>query len=164
MSTPTTDSDHLPVISLSTDDAGEILTLQRAAYLSEAQLHNDLTIPPLTETLAEVRTQLAREDVRRWGIRSHRRLVAAVRVTIRGHDAELGRFTVVPDRQGEGLGTRLLRHVERHLPPAVTTISLFTGELSAANLRLYRRHGYDETHRSPAGHYELVHLTKVLPR
>lgn len=38
---------------------------------------------------------------------------------------------------------------------------LFTGERSEANLRLYRRRGYVETHRTgtPAG-YSLVHLTK----
>jgi hypothetical protein len=30
-------------------DAGEILTLQRAAYVTEAQAHGDLTLPPLTQ-------------------------------------------------------------------------------------------------------------------
>lgn len=30
-------------------DAGEVLTLQRAAYLTEAQAHDDLSLPPLTQ-------------------------------------------------------------------------------------------------------------------
>ncbi|MER6582469.1 hypothetical protein ABT267_42790, partial [Nonomuraea sp. NPDC001023] len=36
-------------------DAGEILTLQRAAYVSEAQLYGDPYIPPLVESLEQVR-------------------------------------------------------------------------------------------------------------
>jgi len=37
-------------------DAGELLTLQRAAYLSEGELHGDFRIPPLVETLEEVQS------------------------------------------------------------------------------------------------------------
>lgn len=153
---------HLPAGALTDDDAGEVLTLQRAAYVSEAQLHSDVALPPLTQTLDELRAELGRHEVRAWGLRDRGRLVAAVRVTVRDHRAELGRLTVTPDRQGQGLGTRLLRHVEDQLPEAVDTLELFTGERSEANLRLYRRHGYHETHRAPAGHYDLVHMAKVL--
>jgi GNAT superfamily N-acetyltransferase len=45
----------------------------------------------------------------------------------------------------------------------VREIRLFTGAGSAANLRLYTRHGYRETHREPVGTLELVHLAKPLP-
>lgn len=131
---------------LSTADAGEILTLQRAAYLRETQLHDDLALPPLTETLDELVRVLARPDVLARGIR------------------ELGRLIVAPDRQGEGIGTALLDQAENSVPATVTTITLFTGERSVANLRLYRRHGYRETHRSPAGHYQLVHMRKPIRR
>jgi len=37
---------------------------------------------------------------------------------------------------------------------------LFTGEHSKANLRLYRRLGYQPTGRMPAGSYDLVQLAK----
>jgi hypothetical protein len=39
-------------------------------------------------------------------------------------------------------------------------IELFTGEHSLGPLRLYRRHGYHETHRTPEARYELIHLAK----
>jgi hypothetical protein len=39
-------------------------------------------------------------------------------------------------------------------------LELFTGEHSHANLRLYRRLGYRDTHRTRAGRYDLVHLRK----
>lgn len=162
MTMNSTESSHPLISALTVVDAGEVLTLQRAAYVSEAQLHNDVTLPPLTQTLEELRAELGRDDVRAWGMREQGRLLAAVRVTVRDHRAELGRLTVTPDRQGEGLGTYLLRHVEDNLPAAVDTIVLFTGERSEPNLRLYRRHGYQETHRTPASQYDLVHMRKTL--
>jgi hypothetical protein len=42
-------------LRLRTDDAGEVLTLQRAAYVTEAQAHRDLLLPPLMQTFAELR-------------------------------------------------------------------------------------------------------------
>ena len=42
---------------LGPDDAGEILTLQRAAYVGEAMLY-DQFLPPLHETLEEIRAVL----------------------------------------------------------------------------------------------------------
>ena len=39
-------------------DAGEILTLQRAAYVGEAMLY-DQFLPPLSETLDEIRAVCA---------------------------------------------------------------------------------------------------------
>ena len=50
----------------------------------------------------------------------------------------------------------------RGVPAGTREIHLFTGERSEANLRLYRRHGYVETHRTPAGGHDLVHLVKAL--
>jgi GNAT superfamily N-acetyltransferase len=155
------------VVTLDTDDAGEMLTLQRAAYVTEAQAHRDLDLPPLAQSLEDLASELADPEVLALGLRHHgRRLVAAVRVRVRAAAptvAEVGRLTVAPDRQRQGLGSRLLGVVERHLATDVAEIQLFTGERSPGNLRLYSRLGYAETHRTPtpAG-YALVHLTKPL--
>lgn len=40
------------------DDVGEILTLQRAAYVTEAQLYDDCRLPPLTQTYQELEAEL----------------------------------------------------------------------------------------------------------
>lgn len=141
-------------------DAGEILTLQRAAYLSEARLHGDYSIPALTQTLAELEAELADASVIALGIRSGGRLVASVRLRVRGTTAELGRLTVVPDLQGRGLGTRLLAAVDGALPAQVERIELFTGEKSTANIRLYERMGYVEDRRASAGAYDMVFLSR----
>jgi ribosomal protein S18 acetylase RimI-like enzyme len=152
-----------PIVRLGVADAGELLTLQRAAYVTEAQSHADPGLPPLRQTLAELREELASADVVALGIRDRGRLVATVRVRSGGAGpgaAELARLAVAPDRQGEGMGTRLLLEAERHMPPGVSSLVLITGEHSHANLRLYERHGYVETHRTPAGTHELVHMRK----
>ncbi|MBV9845698.1 MAG: GNAT family N-acetyltransferase [Kutzneria sp.] len=145
-------------------DAGEVLTLQRAAFVTEAQTHNDPMLPPLLQSLDELRAELDRSTVRAWGIREAGRLIASVRLELDGTVARLGRASVAPDRQGRGVGTRLLRAAEDQVPGTITAIELFTGEHSSANLRLYRRLGYVEFHRSPHGAYELVHMRKDLAR
>ena len=153
----------MELVRLGADDAGEVLTLQRAAYVSEAQAHADLDLPPLRQSLTDLTAEPGRDDVLALGGRDDAgRLLAAVRVTVDGSVAEVGRLTVVPDRQGQGLGSRLLAAVESQLPSSVRQLRLFTGERSEANLRLYRRLGFTETHRTatPAG-YAVVHLSKA---
>ncbi len=153
------------VVTLSGGDAGELLTLQRAAYVTEAQVHDDVSLPPLMQSLDDLVSELMQPDVIAFGVRDgSRRLVAAVRVYLSSgepHTAELGRLIVAPDMQGRGLGSRLLELTEERLPEQITALRLFTGERSFGNLRLYTRFGYQETHRTPTpGGYALVHLTK----
>ncbi|MFJ7212065.1 GNAT family N-acetyltransferase [Amycolatopsis sp. NPDC098790] len=147
-----------PVIRLGAADAGEVLTLQRAAYVTEARAHDDWELPPLLETLDETRTALAGLS---WGIREAGRLVASVRLTVTGSVAVIGRLVVAPDRQGFGLGGSLLRHAESAAPAEVTLFRLFTGSKSVGPLHLYAKHGYRETHRTPENNHELVHLEKA---
>ena len=147
--------------TLGTSNAGEILTLQRAAYITEASAHHDFCLPPLTQTIEELRRELADPHVVALGVWENSRLLGAVRLRQIGPAVELGRLTVVPDRQGEGIGSFLLRAAETVFPEA-TELRLFTGEHSLANIRLYERCGYVETSRTPAGDYSLVHLVKVL--
>lgn len=143
---------------LATADAGELLTLQRAAYASEAQLYHDAFLPALTQTLAELEEELRGASA--LGIRDSGRLVAAVRWTVAGDTAHIGRLVVAPDRQGEGLGTMLLRAAQD--ASGTPRSELFTGHLSVANLRLYEREGYVETRRVPLHDgVELVYLTRA---
>ena len=69
-----------------------------------------------------------------------------------------------PAHQGRGLGRRLLRHAEdearRH---GHREIRLLTNERYAANIAMYRRYGYAETHREPYLGTDLVHFSKVVP-
>jgi GNAT superfamily N-acetyltransferase len=140
------------VEELTTADAGEILTIQRAAYVGEAMLY-DQFLPPLYETLDEIRAVLEDAGVVVLGIRDRGRLIGTARVKA---DGEIARIAVAPDRQHEGLGTRLL---EAAIERGGTW--LFTGDRSEANLRLYARHGFLETHREPVPGHTLIYLKQT---
>lgn len=142
--------------------AGEVLTLQRAAYVPEARRYRDPELPPLVQTLEEVRAELGRADVVGLGVWDGGRLVASARLRVDGTVAHLGRLVVVPDRQGEGIGSDLLAACERVLGPEVSEIRLFTGSLSEPTIRLYERFGYVRQYETSAGTHDLVHLTKRL--
>jgi ribosomal protein S18 acetylase RimI-like enzyme len=122
-------------------DAGEILTVQRAAYLSEAQHYGEPFLPPLTETLAEVAAVLDGPDIVLVA-RSGHRLVGSVRAHLVGDTAHIGRLSVAPDQQGRGVGARLLTAIEEACAGRAARFTLFTGADSARNLTLYERHGY----------------------
>ena len=138
-------------------DAGELLTVQRAAYLSEARLHESFALPPLTETLDEIRAAIASVTVLKAVAGT--RLVGAVRGRADGDTCHIGRLAVAPDLQGNGVGTALLRAIEERFP-GVPRFELFTGGRSEPNLRLYRRFGYADLPRRPADHPDLLYLVK----
>lgn len=129
------------------DDAGEVLTLQRAAFVSEAQIYGSTDMPPLTQTLEQVEEEL--RDCIGWTARKGQRLVGALRARQDGGLLLIGRIAIAPDVQGEGIGRMLLETAETSTD--ATEAELFTGSLSEANLRLYLRCGYRETERIPQG-------------
>ena len=133
---------------ISIDDAGEVLTLQRAAFVQEALIYDAVDMPPLTQTLDEVRAEL--EDNLGCVALDGERMVGCVRARVDGDLLLIGRIAIAPDQQGSGLGTALLSAVEeRGREAGATTAELFTGSLSEANLRLYEREGYEESERVP---------------
>lgn len=144
------------------DQAGEIWTIEKAAYLPEGRRHGDLDIPPLTETLAQLRDAIAGHTV--LVARQGPRVIGSVRGAVDGEVWTVGRLMVSPDRQGEGIGDRLLTAIERLAPAGCTRAQLVTGANSAGNLGFYARRGYREVSRSgPPGAVALVRLEKPLP-
>ncbi|GAA0392452.1 GNAT family N-acetyltransferase [Microbispora corallina] len=142
------------------EDAGEILTLQRAAYVTEAQMYGDPFIGPLVESLDQVRAVVENGIVLKAVDAG--RIVGSVRGRMSGTTCLVGRLVVAPDRQGQGIGGALLAALHEAVPEA-TAFDLFTGHLSEGNLRLYRRLGYRETHRERLqDHLTLIHLRRAL--
>jgi tRNA (guanine37-N1)-methyltransferase len=121
-------------------DAGELWTLQRACWVSEARDNETWDIPPLVETLADVQRWLA--TFQTHVVRVEGRLIAAVRGRLDGNRYRIGRLMVAPDLQGRGLGRWLLELAESTAPDAAVEFELFTGARSRDNLRRYRKAGY----------------------
>ncbi|MEU5879737.1 GNAT family N-acetyltransferase [Spirillospora sp. NPDC047279] len=144
------------------DDAGELLTVQRAAYVSEAQLYGDPFIPPLVESYEQL-VKVLNADAVVLKAMLDGRLVGAVRAQFSDHTCLIGRLVVAPDMQGRGVARALMEALEREVAGRADACVLFTGHLSEDNLRLYRRLGYTETHRERvAAHLTLVHMRKPL--
>lgn len=116
------------------DEAGELLTVRRAAFVDEAQQYGDPHIPALTQTLDELREDLRRIDVVTLGAWLGHRLVGSIRVEVDGPRATLGRLAVVPDLQGKGIGTQLLLAIPPYLPPETSEVWVFTARDSVHNL------------------------------
>lgn len=144
------------------EDAGEVLTLQRAAFVSEALIYDSVHMPPLTQTLEEVEAEL-RENLGCVALVGTR-IVGAARAVRDGDLLLIGRIAIAPDQQGQGIGSTLLEAVEaRGREAGATEAELFTGSLSEANLRLYERVGYVESERVDTGDgIEQIFLRKRL--
>ena len=123
-------------------DALEILALQKLAYQSEARLYNDWSIPPLVQTIESLHQEFATSVVLKAVVGNH--IVGSVRAVCTEGTCRIGRLIVAPQSQGQGIGSALLRSIEAAFPLA-EVFELFTGSLSEANIRLYRRHGYAVT-------------------
>jgi len=154
--------DDLTIRSVTHDEAGELLTLRRAAFVTEAQQYGDPNIPPLTQTLDELRADLDAEGVITLGAWSGHRMIGSIRVLIEGAKATLGRFAVAPDLQGRGVGTRLLMAILPYLPDGIEEVWVFTGRDSLQNLALYEKHGYEFEHDRTAGDLTYSYLRKML--
>lgn len=119
-------------------DLQEILALQYLAYQSEAELFDDKKIPPLTQTLSDIKKEYAAGKILK-AVRGGE-IIGSVRGHVDGETTYIGKLIVHPKFQGRGLGTRLLAEIERYCPSA--RFELFTSTRSLKNIGLYERAGY----------------------
>lgn len=156
------DVDELELLPTSPSDAGELLTLQRAAYVTEAQIYDDPHLAALVQTLDD----LARELGSSIGLKAvvGHRMVGAIRGRVEGHTCHIRRLVVAPDLQRRGIGTRLLDGLEAELTMDVARFELYVGSLSVATLRFYERAGYHEFRRERTEpNMELIFMEKPSP-
>lgn len=146
------------------DDAGEVLTLQRAAFVDDAILYDDPSLPVMTQTLEQVEAELA--DNLGCVAEDEHRIVGAARARRDGPLLLIGRIAVAPDRQGDGIGSALLDALERQgLARGCAEAELFTGSRNVANIELYEGLGYAQTQRVDQGDgTQQVFLRKRLDR
>jgi tRNA (guanine37-N1)-methyltransferase len=83
---------QVKVLPATLADAGEIHTLQLASFLSEGQIYDDLTIPPLTETLATTVARMQRGTVLKAVAGT--RIVGTVQLTVDGSVGHVERLCV----------------------------------------------------------------------
>jgi GNAT superfamily N-acetyltransferase len=141
------------------NDAAQILALQKLAYESEARMYEDWTIPPLTQTLESLLSEIQNDTVLK--ALEDQVIIGSVRATVSDNICRIGRLMVHPTHQGRGIGTALMHAVEGRFP-AVSGFELFTGSRSEGNIRLYIRLGYVVTGaRRISERVTLVDLSKI---
>jgi ribosomal protein S18 acetylase RimI-like enzyme len=120
-------------------DGEEILSLQKLAYRSEAEIYDDFSIPPLLQTLEEVRKDFENQVFLKTVLNG--KIVGSVRAFVKEGTCYIGRLIVHPDFQNQGIGTGLMRGIEETFKEA-RRFELFTGHKSEKNLHLYEKLGY----------------------
>lgn len=130
----------MTVVGLDLSDdalAAELVRVQRAAYLAEAELIGHRGIPALAEGVADLRA--SGETL--LGILRGRRLAAAIGFTLSEGVLDIHRLVVDPPCARRGLGRALVRAAEAAAPAARRAV-VSTGAANAPALALYAAEGY----------------------
>jgi GNAT superfamily N-acetyltransferase len=154
--------DDVRIDLITDDEAGELLTVRRAAFVTEAQIYGDPNLPALTQSLTELVADIGRPEVVTLGAWLGHRLVGSIRVELEAERANLGRLAVVPDLQGQGIGTQLLMAVLEYLPEQTKEVWVFTGQDSKQNLAMYAKNGYEHQYDQHTGDLTYAYLRRIL--
>jgi GNAT superfamily N-acetyltransferase len=139
------------------EDVAAITVLVHDAYVGWVPL---IGRPPMPMTV-DYAEAVARHEV--WVLDEGDRLAGVLELIVKPDALWIENLAVAPDRQGRGLGRRLLAHAEAQARASgLDAIGLLTNERFAANIELYQRYGYRETHREPGGDSQLVSFRKTL--
>lgn len=129
----------LAILKAQKDDLKTILELQYLAYQSEAKLFNDADIPPLRQTIEEVENEFQKGIILK-AIDQQNTIIGSVRAYFEKGNVHIGKLIVHPQKQKNGIGTKLLLQIEKEYPNQ--RYELFTSSKSITNIRLYERLGY----------------------
>lgn len=121
-------------------DCNDIIRLQRLTYESEAQLYQDWTIPPLTQTAAALQREFAELTILKAVNAGE--IIGSVRAQLIDDVCHISRLIVHPDFQGKGIGSELLQQIEKHFSQQAAQFELFTGSKSESNITFYLRNSY----------------------
>jgi|GEM_PF-51893 len=136
-----TATDEYTITEAQYEDLADILYLQKCCYLSEAESYQNYTIPPLTQTLEDIRKDCEKHTILKLEVNN--KIIGSVRAYVENDTCYIGRLIVDADFQNRGFGKLLLESVERTFN-SVKRYELFTGSKSAKNLYLYHKLGYRE--------------------
>ncbi|MDM5340295.1 GNAT family N-acetyltransferase [Fictibacillus enclensis] len=126
------------IVGATVDDAEEILTLQKKAYITEAEIYNNYEIEPLIQSLENVKH--AFDTSKFLKCVGNDRIIGAVKATEKDGICYIGKLMVHPDCQNQGIGKRLMSEIERLFTNV--DYELFTGSKSYKNIAFYESLGY----------------------
>lgn len=143
----------------SEEDLAEILALQKEAFLSVALFEDNMLLPPMVQTQADIAGEYQEKHFIKYTVGG--RIVGSVRAHVDGEGVcHIGRLIVHPDHQGEGIGKALMREIEG-IYHTCSVYELFTGSHIKKNIAFYKNLGYAETEEREEDGVALVYLRKA---
>jgi len=121
-------------------DLSELLDIQKAAFMRYTDWLLPEQIPPLNETLDDVRKDFQNKHILVAEVKG--RVGGSVRYMIKAGVCILEKLSVVPELQGSGIGRALVTEVEKQARDKAHKIYLETGLLADNLLRFYTKLGY----------------------
>lgn len=150
---------NLQILHANEGDLEAILNLQKECYQTEAELHNEYNIPPLTQTIEEIKTEMGQGTLFLKGM-INGQIIGSVRGYCYKETTFIGRLIVNRQFQNQKIGQTLMKEIETQLNNC-NRYELFTGYKSEKNLKLYQKLGYREFKRQLINqNLTLVYLEK----
>lgn len=150
---------EIQILPACINDAREILNIQKLAFKSEAEIHQDFTISPLNQTLISIQDDFSSYQFYKALV--SRRIVAAVKVKLQDDTLSIGRLVVRPEYQSRGIGKQMMHFIE-NLYKEVKEFELFTAEKSERNTSFYKGLGYSISERYIEPGHENIILVKFI--
>ncbi len=130
---------NIKIVKADPGDLQEILELQYLAYQSEGALFGSKDIPPLKQTLDELKKEYEKGIVLK-AVTEDGTIIGSVRAYEDEGTVYIGKLMVHPDHRRLGYGRKILAEIENRYPGK--RYELFTSTRSKDNIRLYQKAGY----------------------
>lgn len=150
---------NIRIETASCEDANAILKVQKEAFLGQATIYNNKKLPPITQSLKSIESEF--NDKIFLKAIFENQIIASVRYQTTDKNVTIDRIVVIPECQNQGVGSILLREIEKRNSNAIS-FQLFTGSKSKRNIYLYKKLGYKiiATQVTNQG-IELLHMEKI---
>ncbi|MCL2115219.1 MAG: GNAT family N-acetyltransferase [Methanobrevibacter sp.] len=145
------------------NDLEEILSLQKLAYISEADLYDDYSIEPLKQNIDEIRNEYEKGIILK-ALNNDLDIIGSIRAYKDNDTVFIRKLIVHPNFQNKGIGKSLLKYIETYFIDIEPNIEfkLFTGYKSSKNIYLYKKSGYIEFKSEKISEkLEFIHFKKI---
>ena len=123
------------ILKAEKNDLSKILELQKIAYLSEAEIHNDYSIQPLNQSIEELEREYENNIILK--LINNNIIIGSIRAFEENNCVFIGKLIVHPEYQNKGYGTKLLLEIEKYFKCKI--FKLFTSSKSNKNLYIYKK-------------------------
>jgi len=132
-------NENIKISTAHLEDLAEILHLQKRAFITEAEMHGNYDIEPLTQTYESILSDFNSYVFLKAMCGD--KIIGSVKYRVLEDKVWIGKLIVDIECRRQGLGRRLLKEVEKANPES-EKFQLFTAATSTHNIRLYESVGY----------------------